>query len=518
MRNVKIFDTTLRDGEQSPGVTLHLQEKIEIAKQLEKLGVDIIEAGFPAASPGDKLSVKTISETVKNSSVTGLARCVTTDIDAAWEALKGGAEPRLHIFLATSPIHLKHKLKLSQEEAIAQAVSSIKYAKKYFPIVQWSAEDACRTDREFLARIVSEVVKAGANVVNIPDTVGFITPKQYGDLFMYLRNNVTGIENIDLSCHCHDDLGMAVANSLSAVEHGVSQIECTINGIGERAGNASLEEIAVALHIREDAYQAKTRIQLKEIKKTSILVSKYTGMLVPPNKAIVGKNAFRHESGIHQDGVLKEKTTYEIIDPSLVGVVEETLVLGKHSGRHAFKERLKDLGFDFNEIEIKDLFASFKELADKKKDITDEDLISLATEKTLHLEKEEFILENLQVHYGTNQLPTASITLKKSDGTIVQEAATGSGSVNVIYNTLEKCVGETIRLIDYRIQSVGEGRDALAEVYVKISSEDDLVVSGRGIDQDVIEASAKAYLNGVNRLNFMRQVDHLQQSALVENS
>lgn len=367
MRKINIFDTTLRDGEQSAGINLNLQEKLEIARQLERLGVDIIEAGFPAASKGDFQAVKQIAETIKTCSVTGLSRSVQSDIDAAWEALKGGAEPRLHLFIATSPIHMTHKLRMTPEQVIETAVSSVKYAKRYFPIVQWSAEDACRSELPFLVKIITEVIKAGATVINIPDTVGYITPKEYGNIFTFLLNNVPNIEKVSLSAHCHDDLGMAVANSLAAIEHGATQIEGTINGIGERAGNAALEEIAVALYIRKDYYQAETRLNLQEIKRTSNLVSKLTGVVIPPNKAVVGKNAFAHESGIHQDGVLKEKTTYEIISPELVGVQSNSMVLGKHSGRHALRNRVEELGYKLSDEEINKLFVRFKELADKKK-------------------------------------------------------------------------------------------------------------------------------------------------------
>ena len=336
MRTINIFDTTLRDGEQSAGVNLNLSEKLEIAKQLERLNVDIIEAGFPAASKGDFISVREIATLIRNCSVTGLARSVMSDIDAAWEALREGEDPRLHVFLATSPIHRQYKLKQSKEEVIETAVSAVKYAAGKFPLIQWSAEDACRTELPFLARIVEEVIQAGARVINIPDTVGYISPGEYGKVFQYLRENVPSIDKVILSAHCHDDLGMAIANSLAAIENGAGQIEGTINGIGERAGNAALEELAVALHIRQDHYQAGTRLKLEEISRTSSLVSKLTGMAVPANKAIVGRNAFAHESGIHQDGVLKEKTTYEIISPELVGFHANSMVLGKHSGRHDF--------------------------------------------------------------------------------------------------------------------------------------------------------------------------------------
>lgn len=499
MRKINIFDTTLRDGEQSAGVNLNLHEKLEIARQLERLGVDIIEAGFPAASKGDFQAVQAIAQTVRNCSVTGLSRSVQSDIDAAWEALKDGAEPRLHVFIATSPIHMQYKLRMTPEQVIETAVESVRYAKKYFPIVQWSAEDACRSDLPFLATIIEKIIEAGANVINIPDTVGYITPKQYGDIFSFLKKNVRNIEKISLSAHCHDDLGMAVANSLAAIEAGATQIEGTINGIGERAGNAAIEEVAVALYIRKDYYQAETRLNLQEIKRTSNLVSKLTGMIVPPNKAIVGKNAFAHESGIHQDGVLKEKTTYEIISPQLVGVQSNSMVLGKHSGRHAFRTRIQELGYSLTEEEVNRLFVRFKDLADKKKDITDDDLIALILDEKLDTYKNFYQLCSIQVQYGTNQIPTAVVVLKDGEGNDIQEAATGAGSVEALYNALEKALQLPVTLLDYRIESVGSGRDALAQVYVKVSL-DGKEASGRGTAQDVLEASAKAYIHAVNRM------------------
>lgn len=515
MRKINIFDTTLRDGEQSAGVNLNLHEKLEIARQLERLGVDIIEAGFPAASKGDFQAVKQIAETIKGCSVTGLSRSVQSDIDAAWEALKGGAEPRLHLFIATSPIHMAHKLRMTPEQVVEAAVSAVKYAKRYFPIVQWSAEDACRSELPFLAEIVAKVIEAGASVINIPDTVGYITPKEYGEIFTFLRNNVQNIEKVSLSAHCHDDLGMAVANSLAAIEHGATQIEGTINGIGERAGNAALEEIAVALYIRKDYYNATTRLNLQEIKRTSNLVSKLTGMVIPANKAVVGKNAFAHESGIHQDGVLKEKTTYEIISPELVGVQSNSMVLGKHSGRHALRNRVEELGYTLSEEEINKLFVRFKELADKKKDITDDDLVALIFEEKFDHFKEFYQLSSIQVQYGTKQIPTAVVVLTDGAGNEIQEAATGSGSVEALYNTLERCFQTDVTLLDYRIESVSGGRDALAQVFVKVRVHD-IETSGRGTAQDVLEASAKAYINAVNRVFMIEKMREENQKVTIK--
>ncbi|RFU62590.1 2-isopropylmalate synthase [Bacillus sp. V59.32b] len=502
MRKINIFDTTLRDGEQSAGINLNFSEKLEIAYQLERLGVDIIEAGFPAASKGDLNSVREIATKIRNSSVTGLARCIQSDMDAAWEALKVGAEPRIHIFLATSPIHREYKLKLSKEQVIEKAVASVKYVAERFPIVQWSAEDASRTELDYLAEIVEAVIRAGAKVINIPDTVGYGTPVEYGSIFKYLREHVPSINKVDLSAHCHDDLGMATANSLAAIEAGATQIEGTINGIGERAGNVALEEVALALYTRADFYHAETRLQLNEIKRTSDLISKLTGVSVPPNKAVVGQNAFAHESGIHQDGVLKERTTYEIISPDLVGISTNAMVLGKHSGRHAFKSRLEELNLAVTDEEMNRLFEQFKELADKKKEMTDDDLAALVLEEKLSKDNHFFELVSMQISYGTNQVPTATVTLKGSENETIQEAATGAGSIEALYNTLERCVGDKVNLLDYRIQSVGAGRDALAQVFVKMKYRD-TETSGRGLAQDVLEASAKAYLNAVNRVVYL---------------
>ncbi|WP_096202776.1 2-isopropylmalate synthase [Bacillus sp. FJAT-45350] len=499
MRKINVFDTTLRDGEQSAGVNLNFEEKLEIAQQLERLGVDIIEAGFPASSQGDFRAVKAIADTVKGSSVTGLSRSLEKEIDISWEALKGGAEPRIHVFLATSPIHMTHKLRMTPDEVVETAVASVKYAAKRFPIIQWSAEDACRSDLDFLVRIIEQVIDAGASVINIPDTVGYITPKEITHIFTYLRENVPNIHKAQLSAHCHDDLGLAVANSLAAIEAGADQVECTVNGIGERAGNASLEEIAVALKIRGDAYKAETGLTLNEIKRTSSLVSKLTGMIVPNNKAVVGNNAFAHESGIHQDGVLKEKTTYEIITPELVGVSSNRMVLGKHSGRHAFKEKIKELGYTATDEQLNKVFKAFKELADKKKEITEDDIFALMTDEKIGAAVKYYEVHTLQVNYGTTNIPTATITMRTPNDEVVEEAATGSGSVEAIYNTLERIIDSPVKLLDYRIQSITGGRDALAEVFVKVLY-DGTESTGRGTAHDVLEASAKAYINAVNRI------------------
>jgi len=499
VRKIDIFDTTLRDGEQSAGINLNTAEKIEIAKQLERLGVTIIEAGFPASSPGDFDAVHRIAETVKNSVVTGLARCIKKDIDTTWEAIKGAQQPHIHIFLATSPIHMEYKLKKSPEQVIEQAVEAVKYAKKYFPLVQWSAEDAFRSDREFLVRIMNEVVTAGATTINVPDTVGYASPYEYGALFKYLLENVKGADKVKFSAHCHDDLGMATANTLAAIENGAAQVEGTINGIGERAGNVALEEIAVALHIRKDYYQVGTGIQLQEIKRTSQLVSKLTNVVIQPNKAIVGRNAFAHESGIHQDGVLKNPETYEIISPALIGEGEIPLVLGKHSGRAAFRDRAETLGFDLSDEKLNKAFVEFKKLADRKKEITEEDLLTLLTEQQIQLEDVPlFELKMVQVQYGTENIPTATAIVLTPEGLEKTVVATGAGSVEAIFNTLEQLVPNAVHVIDYRVTSVGKGRDALGEAVVNIRY-DHVSTTGRNSSQDVLEASAKAYLNAINR-------------------
>ncbi|MFZ0577984.1 MAG: 2-isopropylmalate synthase [Psychrobacillus psychrotolerans] len=498
MRKIEFFDTTLRDGEQSAGINLNTKEKLEIARQLEKYGVSIIEAGFPASSPGDFEAVKLIADTVKNSVVTGLARSIKSDIETSWEALKGGVQPHLHTFIATSPIHMQYKLNKTPEQVIEIAVESVKLAKKYFPLVQWSAEDATRSDKDFLVRIMNEVIKAGATTINIPDTVGYASPIEYGALFKYLSENVTGIEKVKLSAHCHDDLGMAVANTLAAIENGATQVEGTINGIGERAGNAALEEVAVALHIRNDYYQADSGIILKETKRTSQLVSQLTGVVIQPNKAVVGKNAFAHESGIHQDGMLKNPETYEIITPDLIGDVATELVLGKHSGRHAFFSRAAEMGFQLSEEKLNAAFVAFKKLADRKKEIAEEDLFVLLTDQQVKSgEVELYELEELVVHYENN-VPTSTITVKVPSGEQVVETCAGSGAVEAIFNTLEKIVNGEVRILDYRVSSVSKGRDALGEAVINLTF-NGKTSTGRNASQDVLKASARAYINAINR-------------------
>lgn len=499
MSQIDIFDTTLRDGEQSAGINLNTAEKIEIARQLERLGVTIIESGFPASSPGDFDAVQRIAGTVKNSIVTGLARSIQSDIDRTWEALKGAEQPHIHIFLATSPIHMETKLFKTPEQVVELAVESVKYARKFFPLVQWSAEDASRSDPEFLAHIIRKVIEAGATTINLPDTVGYATPHEYGAMFKYMTDNVAGIENVKLSAHCHNDLGMATANTLAAIENGATQIEGTINGIGERAGNVALEEIAVALHIRKQIFNVETGIKLDEIKRTSQLVSQLTGSLIQPNKAVVGKNAFAHESGIHQDGMLKNPLTYEIITPALIGDATTELVLGKHSGRHAFKDRAVKMGFDLTEEKLNNAFVEFKKLADSKKEIVEADLYVLLTDQQIH-DNETLVykLESVQVQYGTANIPTATASAYHPNGELISEAATGAGSVEAIFNTLERIVEGEVHILDYRVTSIGKGRDALGEAVINMSYNGE-TVTGRDVAQDVLEATAKAYLNAVNR-------------------
>ncbi len=498
MRKIYIFDTTLRDGEQSPGVNLNTQEKVEIGLQLEKLGVDRIEAGFPAASPGDLAGVDAVARAVKNATIIGLARSRERDIEAVSEALKHAQDPCLHLFLATSPIHRQYKLRMEKHQVLEAAEAAIKYAKKYFSKIEFSAEDAGRTEIDFLVEVTAMAIRAGATVVNIPDTVGYMTPDEYGNIFKTLKEQVPGIEKIQLSAHCHDDLGMATANALAAILNGADQVEGTINGIGERAGNTAIEEVAMALETRQEFYQAKTSMVLKEIYRSSRLVSKLTGMVVPGNKAIIGANAFAHESGIHQDGMLKEKTTYEIMSPDTIGLKESKLVLGKHSGRHAFREKLVDLGYELSEEQVNAAFAKFKDLADRKKQVADEDIRALIEEKLIET-PEVYVLDKIQVAYGNQTTPSATIRVKIQDGGVAQESADGNGSVDAIYNAIDKVTMEDVELEDYSIKSVSHGKDALGEVHV-VLKQNDVSVQGRGISTDILEASAKAYLDAVNRL------------------
>ena len=500
---VYIFDTTLRDGEQSPGVSLNINEKLQIARQLARLGVDIIEAGFPITSPGDFAAVQAVSREVRGVTVAGLARANFKDIDGAYEALKEAEQARIHIFLATSDIHLKYKLRKDREQVLEAAVAAVKYAKKYTSDVEFSAEDASRSDVDYLSRVFGEVIKAGATVINIPDTVGYATPEEYGLFIRTVMEKTPGIEKAIVSVHCHDDLGMAVANSLAAVGVGARQVEGTINGIGERAGNAALEEVVMGLYTRKDRYGLTTGFNTKEIYRTSRLVSSLTGMPVQPNKAVVGKNAFAHESGIHQDGVLKERTTYEIMNPEMLGIASNNLVLGKHSGRHAFREHLSQLGYDLSEEELNLAFARFKALADKKKEITDQDLQALVEDEIRQI-PDTYVLEYFHISSGTTVVPTATVRLLMGEEA-KEEAACGDGPVDAIYKTVDKITGISCTLVNYAINAITGGKDALGDVTVKLRSEDrEKVYTGRGVSTDVLEASAKAYVNAVNKLMYDR--------------
>ena len=493
-----IFDTTLRDGEQCPGASLNIKEKLEIARQLAILGVDVLEAGFPVSSPGDFESVKMIAKNVKGPIICGLARSLEKDINAAYGAVKFSSRPRVHVFLATSKIHMKYKLQKAEDEILRLAVSAVKYAKSKLPDVEFSPEDASRTERAFLYKIVEAVIDAGAKTVNIPDTVGYSTPFEFADLISGIKENVPNIDKCVISVHCHNDLGLGVSNSLAAVLNGARQVECTINGLGERAGNASLEEIVMAVKTRKDVFKGlHTDINTKEIYRTSRLVSKLTGMLVQSNKAIVGANAFAHESGIHQDGVLKKRTTYEIMSPMDVGFEESKIVLGKHSGRHAFDSRLKNLGIDLKKAELDKAFDRFKELADKKKEIFDEDLETIVDEGISKM-PEELKLVHFRISSGDTVKPEAMVEVKYK-GKPYKSFSTGDGPVDACFKAIDKVVRIGGKLLDYQVKSVTSGKDALGEVSVKIGSKVG-VVSGRGASTDIIEASIKAYINAVNKL------------------
>jgi 2-isopropylmalate synthase len=500
--HVIIFDTTLRDGEQSPGASMNAAEKLHIARQLEKLGVDVIEAGFPAASAGDFDAVKLIAEKVKDAQVAALARASKPDIDRAWEAIKAGVHPRIHTFIATSDIHMEHKLKMPREQVIESGVKAVRYARNFTDNVEFSAEDGSRSDRDFLCNVFEAVIEAGARTVNLPDTVGYAMPQEFFELLAYIRCHTPNINKAVLSIHCHNDLGLATANTLAGLLAGARQAEVTINGIGERAGNASLEELVMGLHTRQDHLRLKTRINTEEIWPTSRLVSMVTGLVVPPNKAIVGVNAFSHESGIHQDGVLKNRMTYEIMAPEKVGLTSNRLVLGKHSGRHAFKKKISELGYDLSEKDLNRLFEKFKELTDKRKEILDEDIELLVAEEILRT-SDVYQLDYLNAVSGTVAVPTATVKLKIRDHEI-QSAGFGVGPIDATFNTIAKMTGTKSKLIRFSVNSITGGMDAQGEVTVRLK-EDGLVALGRGADPDIITASAKAYINGLNRLENMKQ-------------
>ncbi len=501
MDKVIVFDTTLRDGEQAAGGTLNIQEKLEIARQLEKLKVDVIEAGFPMSSPGDFEAVNLISQEVREVSVCALSHANPQAIDRAWEAVKGAAQPRIHIFLSSSDIHLLHQLKKSRAEILQTSRDMVARAKKYTSDIEFSPMDASRTDLKFLCEITEAAIKAGARTVNIPDTVGYAIPEEWGARIKGLFENVPNMHKAILSVHCHNDLGLAVANSLQAILCGARQVECTINGIGERAGNASLEEIVMAIRTRKDFFNLSTRIETSQIYSTSRLVSELTGFLVQQNKAIVGGNAFRHQSGIHQDGVIKMPITYEIMDPKDVGVPASSLVLGKLSGRHAFRERLAELGYALNEDDFNRAFIAFKELAEKKKEVTDKDLESVVAQQKRTL-SEVYHLDMVQVSCG-NGMPTASVRLVGPGGKVLADASLGTGPVDAVYKAINRIVGVANKLTEFSVNSVTEGIDAQGEVVIRIES-DSVTFTGRGSDTDVIVASARAYMNALNRLLFVK--------------
>ena len=504
MPTIKIFDTTLRDGEQSPGCSMNLQEKIEVAKQLEKLGVDVIEAGFAIASPGDFVSVKTIAETVKNATVASLSRALKKDIDRAYEAVKSAVSPRIHTFLATSPIHMEYKLKMKPEDVMKQAEEMVRYAKSLCSDVEFSAEDASRSEPEFLYRVFEAVIKAGATCINVPDTVGYAMPEEFFELVRGIKENVRGIEKVDLSVHCHNDLGLGVANTLAAVRAGATQAEGTINGIGERAGNAALEEIVMGLSTRQDLYGYTTNINTKQIYNASRLISAITGVSVQPNKAIVGANAFAHEAGIHQHGVLANKATYEIMTPESIGLPENVIVLGKHSGKHAFAERLKTLGYAIDDTHIEAAFEKFKELADRKKDVSDLDLRALVEVDTFDIPN-EYEFDTFVINSGNRMTATAVVKLQH-EGNTMEEAATGAGPVDAAFNAVERCIGDSFTLEDYIVRSVTGGKDAQGEVIVKLDK-NGKKARGRGLSTDVVEASVKAYVDAINKYYYEMKVE-----------
>lgn len=523
---VVVFDTTLRDGEQSPGATLNTQEKLDIAQQLARLGVDVMEAGFPAASPGDLDAVRQIANTVGRQprigqkgeiiappSVAGLARANKNDIDRAWEAVQGAVRPRIHTFLATSDIHMEYKLRMSRNDVLETVGDMVQYARSFCQDVEFSPEDAGRSDPEFLVQVVGVAIQAGATTINIPDTVGYTTPEEFGGLIHYLRENIPGAKDVIFSVHCHNDLGMATANTLSGLRNGARQMEVTMNGIGERAGNTSLEEAVMAIYVRQSQFGLETNVATQEIHRSSDMVSRYTGMVIQPNKAIVGANAFAHEAGIHQDGMLKNKRTYEIMDASTIGLNQSSLVLGKHSGRHALRRKLEEMGYHLEREELNDIFHRFKDLADKKKTVTDADLEALVGDE-IYQPQETWELINVQVQCGTTLIPTAVVTLRNNEtGETTVDAGFGTGPVDAIYKGINRIVGVNNNLVEFLVQAITEGMDANGDVTIRIEVPATSVgykqtaqgrqrrrlFSGRGVDTDIVVASAKAYMQALNK-------------------
>ena len=496
-QQIRIFDTTLRDGEQSPGASMNVEEKVLVAKQLAWLNVDIIEAGFAFSSPGDFEAVQRIGQEVEGPIICSLARAKPEDIDVAWKALNSAPLPRIHTFLSTSDIHLKYQFRMTREQALTRAITMVNHARSYVDDVEFSLMDATRSDLAYLCEVVEAVIDAGAGTVNIPDTVGYATPQEFGDMIRTLRTRVRDCDRAILSVHCHNDLGLAVANSMAAIHAGARQVECTINGIGERAGNASLEEIVMGLRTRKDFYHADSHIHTEEISKTSRLVSKITGMVVQPNKAIVGANAFAHTSGIHQDGLLKEKSTYEIMQPDSIGLTQSRLVMGKLSGRHAFREELRTLGYSLTEEEVQAAFDRFKQLADQKKELFEEDLEVIISEAATKV-PERYSLKALSTQSGMNHVPTATIELA-IDGAIFKETGSGDGPVDAVYQTIAHLTQTKSHLVAYIVKAITGGTDAQGEVSVRLE-QNGQTITGNGADTDIIVASAHAYLNALNKL------------------
>lgn len=499
---VIVFDTTLRDGEQSPGASMNVEEKLKVASQLEKLGTDVIEAGFPMASDGDFEAVEVIAKTIERSEIAALARADIADIDRAWEAVRYAKHPRIHTFIATSDIHLQYKLKKTREQVLDDVVRAVSHAKGYTDNVEFSAEDATRSEPEYLCRVVEAAIEAGATTVNIPDTVGYTIPAEFSRIIRTIKEGVPNIDRATISVHCHNDLGLAVANSLAAIESGARQVECTINGIGERAGNASLEEIVMAIRVRKDLLNYYTEANTEQIYPTSRLVSTITGMVVQPNKAVVGANAFAHEAGIHQDGILKEKTTYEIMTPESVGISKSSLVLGKHSGRHAFQEKLGELGYELTSAELDIAFQRFKNVADQKKVVYDEDIMAIVEDEIFRV-PDKYKLIHLNVQSGTVTIPTASVQMEVS-GKLVQDAGFGDGPVDAALKTIKKITRSKSRLVQFAVAAITGGTDAQGEVTVRIE-EDGQTAIGQGASTDIIIASAKAYTNALNKLEYRKK-------------
>ena len=516
--HVRIFDTTLRDGEQSPGATLNTDEKLEIARQLARLRVDVIEAGFPASSPGDLDAVQRIAREVRGPIICGLARCVRSDIDAAWEGIREAERRRIHVFIATSDIHIEHKLRMTREQVLERTREMVAHARSLCEDIEFSPEDATRSDPAFLCEVLGVAIEAGATTLNIPDTVGYTTPNEFAELIREIRARTPGIESAIISVHCHNDLGMATANSLAAVSAGARQIECTVNGLGERAGNAAVEEIAMALQTRRDHFGVTTNLETRELYPSSRMVSTYTGLSVQANKAIVGANAFAHEAGIHQDGILKHRQTYEIMDATMVGLSDNTLVLGKHSGRHAFGDKLDQMGYHLDKEQLNRAFARFKELADRKKIITDRDLEAIVSDEVFQ-PQDVYRLLQIQVSAGDKAIPTATVRLQGPDGEIITDAAHGTGPVDAVYKAINRIVDVPNELIEFSVKAVTEGIDAVGEVTIRIEAEANgdealpmnaqtgrrtYLFSGHGANTDIIVASGRAYMSALNKLIAVR--------------